>query len=217
VAALADDLTDQGVEIRSRTPVTGFGGRAPTLSGVETPEGAIPADAVLIAAGAWSGRLAKLAGRRLPIEAGKGYSLDYAPPPRPVSTPLSLHEARVAVTPFADSVRLAGTMELSGLNEIIRPERVAAIARAAAGCLRDWSADPARATTVWTGMRPLTPDGLPVIGLLPGYGNLAVASGHAMLGVTLAPATGEAIAELLTAGRAPDVLLPFDPARFGRR
>ena len=123
----------------------------------------------------------------------------------------------IPLTSFDGSVRLAGTMELSGLNETIRPERVAAIARAAAGCLRDWPADPALATTVWPGMRPMTPDGLPAIGLLPGYGNLAVASGHAMLGVTLAPATGEAIAELLTSGQAPDVLSPFDPARFGRR
>jgi D-amino-acid dehydrogenase len=158
-----------------------------------------------------------MAGARVPIEAGKGYSLDYAPPPRPIGTPLYLHEARVAVTPFVDSVRLAGTMELSGLNEIIRPGRVAAIARAAAACLRDWPADSSRATTVWTGMRPMTPDGLPVIGLLPGYGNLAIAGGHAMLGVTLAPATGEALAELLTTGQAPSVLAPFDPARFGRR
>ncbi len=64
-------------------------------------------------------------------------------------------------------------------------------------------------------MRPLTPDGLPVIGLLPGFRNLAVASGHAMLGVTLAPATAEAVADLIVTGHAPDVLGPFDPARFG--
>jgi D-amino-acid dehydrogenase len=60
----------------------------------------------------------------------------------------------------------------------------------------------------------MTPDGLPIIGWLPGYHNLAVASGHAMLGVTLAPATGDAIAELIATGRAPEVIGPFDPARF---
>ena len=65
-----------------------------------------------------------------------------------------------------------------------------------------------------TGMRPMTPDGLPVIGLLKGYRNLAVAAGHAMLGVTLAPATAEAIADLITTGRGDDALRPFDPARF---
>jgi D-amino-acid dehydrogenase len=217
VAALVADLTARGVEIRSGTPVVGFVRHAGGVAGVETAGGVVPAEAVAIAAGAWSGRVAKLAGARVPIEAGKGYSLDYEPPPCSIGTPLYLHEARVAVTPFAGSVRLAGTMELSGLNETIRPGRVAAIARAAADCLRDWPADASRATTVWTGMRPMTPDGLPVIGLLPGYGNLAIAGGHAMLGVTLAPATGEALAELLTTGRAPAVLAPFDPARFARR
>jgi D-amino-acid dehydrogenase len=63
----------------------------------------------------------------------------------------------------------------------------------------------------------MTPDGLPVIGWLPGYRNLIVASGHAMLGLTLAPATGEAVADLITTGRAPDVIAPFDPARFTKR
>jgi D-amino-acid dehydrogenase len=105
-------------------------------------------------------------------------------------------------------------MELSGLNDRIAPRRVRAVARAGAASLRGWPTDPGRATA-WTGARPLTPDGLPLIGLVPGFANLAVASGHAMLGVTLAPATGEAIADLLTTGHAPDVILPFDPGRFG--
>ena len=217
VAVLAERLTSEGVEIRSGSPVTGFARRAGAVTGVGTPNGTDPADAVLIAAGAWTGRVARLAGIGVPIEAGKGYSLDFAPAPITVGRPLSLHEARVAVTPFAGAVRLAGTMELSGINERIRPERVAAITRAAGTFLRGWAPDPNEAKSVWTGMRPMTPDGLPVIGLLSGFGNLAVASGHAMLGLTLAPATGEAVAELLTTGQAPDVLGPFDPARFGRR
>ena len=70
---------------------------------------------------------------------------------------------------------------------------------------------------IWNGPRPMTPDGLPVIGRLPGYRNLIVASGHAMLGVTLAPATGEAVAELITTGHAPDVITPFDPHASGER
>ena len=217
VSALAERLTSEGVEIRSGTPATGFVRSGGAVTAVETPAGAVVADAVLIAAGAWSGKISRLAGAPLPIEAGKGYSLDYAPPPRPVNRPISLHGVRVAVTPLVGSVRLAGTMELSGINEQIRPERVAAVARAGAAFLRDWPADPARAATVWTGMRPLTPDGLPVIGLLAGFGNLAVATGHGMLGLTLAPATGEAVADLLTDGRSPAVLLPFAPGRFRGR
>ena len=174
---------------------------------------------MVVCAGAWTPAVLRPAGVRIPIEAGKGYALDYAPPPplpRPLRHALYLHEARVAVTPLDGLVRLAGTMELSGLNDRIAPGRVAAIARAGASFLRGWPADPGRAVA-WAGARPMTPDGLPVIGLAPGFGNLAVASGHAMLGVTLAPATGEAIAELLTTGRVPEVVRPFDPGRFGRR
>jgi D-amino-acid dehydrogenase len=175
--------------------------------------GRLEADAVLLCAGAWTPAVARLAGARVPIEAGKGYCLDYAPPPTGVGHAVYLHEARVAVTPLDGMVRLAGTMEFAGIDERVRPQRVAAIARAGATALHGWPADPG-AARVGSGLRPMTPDGLPVIGRLKGFRNLAVASGHAMLGLTLAPATGESVAELLTTGRAPEVLRPFDPGRF---
>ncbi len=215
VAGLVEALVERGVDIRTETRVTGFDLANGHLTNVRFERGRLEVDAAVLCAGAWTGRLAKLAGARLPIQGGKGYSLDYAPPPRPVGHALYLHEARVAVTPLNGMVRLAGTMEFSGLNHRIRPERVAAIARAGAAALRDWPADPGIAH-VGTGLRPMTPDGLPVIGWLLGVRNLAVASGHAMLGMTLAPATGEAVAELVTSGSPPEVLRPFDPARFSR-
>lgn len=219
IAGLVSHLTGRGVAIRPGTPATGFeiaiqgqpGGRRVTA--VATPDGRIAADAVVIAAGAWTPGVARLAGVRVPIQAGKGYHLDYAPAPVAVGRAVYLHEARVAVTPLAGLLRLSGTMEFSGLNREIPPARVAAIARAGQRYFRDWPAVPGGAAT-WSGMRPMTPDGLPVIGRAPGFGNLALASGHAMLGVTLAPASGEALADLLTTGRVPDVLQPFDPGRF---
>jgi D-amino-acid dehydrogenase len=212
-------LRARGATVRGGTPVTGIEHRGGVVTAVESRGERFPAEAVLLCAGAWLPAVARLAGARVPIEAGTGYSLDYAPPPRPVAHRLYLHEARVAVTPFAGFVRLAGTMEFSGLGMggtgRINPARVAAIARAGARYLRGWPADPAVAAAPWAGARPVTPDGLPVIGLLPGFRNLAVAGGHAMLGVTLAPATAEAVAALLADGRAPAALRPFDPARFG--
>ncbi|MDF2760547.1 MAG: dependent oxidoreductase, partial [Thermomicrobiales bacterium] len=151
----------------------------------------------------------------------KRYSIDLAPVPdlpEPERRPHYLNETRVAITPLEGMIRLAGTMELSGLNQDVRQERVAAIARSAAWAIRGW---PVQTPTsgpgvrIWHGPRPMTPDGLPVIGRLPGYRNLVVASGHAMLGMTLAPATGESVAELIATGRTPQVIAPFDPARFG--
>lgn len=212
-SGLVAHLSARGVEIRSRTAVIGFERSGHQLTRVQTSAGPVRADAVLISAGAWTPAVARLAAVRVPIEAGKGYSLDYAPPPVPVRRPLYLHGTRVAVTPLRGMVRLAGTMELSGVNDRLPPNRVAAIARAGARFLRDWPSEPGVARA-WTGMRPMTPDGLPVIGFAPGIRNLVVASGHAMLGVTLAPATGEAVADLLSGGQVPAVLEPFDLARF---
>jgi D-amino-acid dehydrogenase len=212
-AGLVAQLTARGVEIRPRTRVTGFDRESDQVTNVRLERGRLEADAVLLCAGAWTPAVARLAGARVPIEAGKGYCLDYVPPPTGVGHAVYLHEARVAVTPLDGMVRLAGTMEFAGIDERVRPQRVAAIARAGATALHGWPANPG-AARVGSGLRPMTPDGLPVIGRLKGFRNLAVASGHAMLGLTLAPATGEAMAELLTTGRAPEVLRPFDPGRF---
>ncbi|MDQ3045150.1 MAG: FAD-dependent oxidoreductase [Chloroflexota bacterium] len=212
-AALAERLTERGATILAHTPVTGIEHARGRVSAVQTPAGRIVADAVLIAAGAWTPVVAALAGVRLSIEAGKGYSLDYTPPPVALRRLLYLHEERVALTPFAGTLRLSGTMELSGRNARVRPVRVAALTRAAAPYLRDWPAD-LPPVPAWSGLRPLTPDGLPIIGMAPEFANLAIASGHAMLGVTLAPATGETVAALLTDGESPKLLRPFAAERF---
>ena len=208
-------LERQGVEFKTTSIVTGFSATEESVQRVITSTGAVVCDAAVICAGAWSGQLAAMAGAKLPVQGGKGYCLDYSPPPVAVGRPIYLHEARVAVTPFDGAVRLAGTMEFSGINDIQRPKRVAAISHTASTMLRDWPADPAAAARTGNGLRPITPDGIPVLGFLPGFRNLAVATGHAMLGVTLGPATGDAIAETVLTGRAPDVLEPFSPVRFG--
>lgn len=213
VAGLREWLIQAGVEVRDGVTVTGFEHAGGRVHALRTTDGTVPAEAVIVAAGVWSGPLLRRAGVRLPIEMGKGYSLDFAPSPVSVRHALYLHEARVAITPLTGRLRLAGTMELSGLNHRIEPRRVAAISRAGTGFLRGWP-DGVSPTRVWAAGRPMTPDGLPVIGLAPGISNLAIASGHAMLGVTLAPATGEAIAELLTTGRAPAVIAPFRADRW---
>jgi D-amino-acid dehydrogenase len=103
-------------------------------------------------------------------------------------------------------------MELSGLNYRLDARRVAALTKAVRTYLDGWETTTVQET--WTGMRPLTPDGLPVIGALPSVENVVVASGHAMLGVTLGPATGEVVADLVTQSACPEMPAAFSPARF---
>ncbi len=212
-AGLVEWLAERAVTIRTGARVTGFDHVNGQVNAVRLGPERIACDSVVLATGAHTGEVARLLGVKLPFQGGKGYALDFAPPPVQLNHPLYLHEARIAVTPMNDMLRLAGTMEFSGINEIIRPKRVAAIAHGAAAALTGWQPDPARAK-VGCGLRPMTPDGLPCIGPLPGYRNAIVAAGHAMLGVTLAAATAEVVAQIVVHGNTPDVAKPFAPSRF---
>jgi D-amino-acid dehydrogenase len=181
---------------------------------VETTTGAYEADRVVVAAGAWSGPLLAGLGTRLPLEAAKGYSITADRGTGAPRRPLYLTEAKVGVSPYEDAVRIAGTLELAGLDLSIDHKRLGAVERAARAYLPGWQ--PGAARVEWAGLRPLAPDGLPVVGAVPGHDGLFVATGHGMLGITLAPATGEALAPLVLDEPSP-ILEPFAPARFARR
>ena len=202
-------LLDEGADIRVASQIRGFEYSKGRVVGARNGDGVIEGDEFVIAAGAHSGRLARTLGSKVPIEAGKGYSLHHEPAPVELSHALYLYEARVGATPFDGAVRFAGTMEFSGINDRIEPQRVAAIAASASRYLEKWPEGVDG--RVWTGMRPMAPDGLPVIGRIAS--NVTIASGHSMLGVTLAPVTGELVGRLIVDGDTPDVLRPFDPAR----
>lgn len=233
VAGLAHRVRELGVAVHERTIATGIerdtrtGGRVVVTAGGERH----PADAVVLAAGTWTGRLARGLGVRLPTYAGSGLCVDLAPGtlPRPRRM-LYLAEERVAVTPLDGRLRLAGTMRFGaprsrptgGRDPVERVDRVRAraVARSPHRHLDGWPDDDAldRATlSVEAGARPMTPDGLPVIGPLPGVDGVWVSSGHGMMGVTLAPGSAEALTTAVLDGRTPEVLAPFDPARFARR
>ncbi len=172
------------------------------------------ADTLVIAAGAWSARVARLLGASLPIRPGKGYSVDYVPGQLASRPVVMLSEAHCAVTPLDGATRVAGTMEFGGLDERISPVRLAALRRAPGRYFRSWDPD-APSLAPSAGLRPMTPDGLPVIGRLRPFRSVYVASGHAMLGLTLAPRTGALLADMILDGTDPDVLVPFSPRRFG--
>jgi D-amino-acid dehydrogenase len=125
-----------------------------------------------------------------------------------------LTESRVALTPFAQVFRLGGTMELAGVDTSITARRVQAIIDAVPLYLGNVDVSPARTETPWAGLRPVTPDGLPFLGRLKKHPGIIVATGHAMIGVTLAPVTGTLVTELLTTGSTSVPIDALDPGRF---
>jgi D-amino-acid dehydrogenase len=160
---------------------------------IETTHGPIRAGRAVLAAGAWSGRLARSLGVRLPLQGGKGYAAEWDRGAAPVRMPIYMHDQRCVANPMDDRTRMTGGLLLDGLDERFDPRRVGAIAAAARDVL-DVTAPPRLS---WRGLRPCTPDGLPVVGTHSAAPGVVFATGHAMLGVTLAPLTGRLVAELV--------------------
>jgi len=212
--SLVERIEELGGEVRGGVTVTGLRRSRTDIVGVETEDSEELADRVLLAAGAWSGKLAGEWGFRLPLEAGKGYSITIQNPDLNVQQPIDLIEARAAITPFDGAFRAAGTMELSGLNTNLARTRVNAIRKGIERYLVRWPEG--GKPRAWVGMRPLTSDGVPVIGKMPRTENVYVATGHQMLGVTLAPSTAMVLTELMLDGQSSINLTPFDPGRFAR-
>jgi D-amino-acid dehydrogenase len=205
VDATGRAAADAGAEIRASVEVR----RLRPGPVVETNEGELRPGTVVLAAGAWSSRLARGLGVFLPLEGGKGYHVDLEPAPGDPKVPLFMQESRTVATPLRDRLRLSGTMELAGLDLSISERRVDAIRRALRRILGDDSGR--RVLETWAGLRPCTPDGLPVIGRVDG---LILATGHAMKGLSLAPVTAKLVGELV-AGESPSYdLAPFSPRRF---
>ena len=211
--ALVARARELGVEFRERTPFEGIVQQHHRVTAVKTPDGRILCDAVVVAAGVWTARVARDFGVRLPIEPGKGYSIEYAEPPVRLRQPISFTEAKTVGTPLGSALRLAGTMEFGGYDASINPVRVDAIRRAPGRFLKHWDVN-AATTEPWAGFRPMTPDSLSVIGKLGRFDNAYVAAGHGMYGLTMAPATAQAVVEMLETKRVPERLSHFSPARF---
>jgi D-amino-acid dehydrogenase len=212
-AALTSALQARGVELREGAPVTEL-----TRCGerwlVHTPSGSLGADTVVLAAGVTCTRLLDGLGVHLPIAAAKGYSRTYAPDPTAPRRALYLERPKVAVSVFDDGVRVSGTLELGATNLALSHRRLEAISNAAARAMPRWLM-PGRPRD-WAGMRSLSPDGLPLIGPVPGHERLHLATAHATLGITLGPATGELLADLLLDANKDPLLAAFDPARLVR-
>jgi D-amino-acid dehydrogenase len=206
-------LVELGVRIVEDAPLSGVGIDRERISSITAGSERISADAYVLAAGAWTGPISKLMGAPLPVRPGKGYSIDT--PAYGLRGPINLSDAKVAVTPLSRNLRLAGTMEFGGLDEELNQIRIGAILAAPSRYFRDWT-PPEAPVTPRAGIRPMTPDGMPIIGRLGDFANAYVSTGHAMQGITLGPGSAQALSTLILHGDLPDVLLPFSPARFSR-
>ena len=205
-AGMAAALGRMGVEIVEGAEVTDFEVREDRVASVITAAGRYSADAFVVAAGAWTPPLAQMLGVSFPMQAGKGYSFFVSPSVLPKRSIL-LADVHVGCTPFGDRMRIGGTLEFSGLNTRLDHRRIAAIVKGAHESFLPWKAR--EDATEWAGLRPVTPDGLPVLDRLTPGGNVFLATGYSMLGITLAPPAGRAIAEFVASGRRPKLLEPF--------
>ena len=206
-------LEQVGVEFRANTRVDGLDLRDGKIAAATAQRERIGGDFFLLTAGVCTRQLAAMANVRLPLEAGKGYSVTLPAMGEPFRHALYFGDTKVVLSQYRDEVRIAGTMEFSGYNTTLDAKRVHGLRKAAARYLRALPDERGRA---WTGMRPMTPDGLPVIGRLPGVTNAFVSTGHSMNGVFMAPVSGEALAELILDGKTRADIGAFDPRRFVR-
>ena len=204
VAGTTALLEREGVEFAWGTEVTGWRSHGGQIAAVRTNRGEIAAEEFVVAGGAWSQLIVRDLRIKLPLQAGKGYSLTL-PGPRKLPNLCSiLCEARIAVTPIGAALRFGGTMEISGLDEKVSTARVRGIIRSVPEYFPDFSPDDFRDITPWHGLRPLTPDGLPYLGRTGRYNNLIIATGHAMMGMSLGPISGKLVAQLLS-GEQPSI------------
>jgi len=212
--ALIARLKTMGVTFKWGTSVTGWSTEGGRVVAAQTAGGELKADEFVLAGGSWSSAMVAGLDIRLPMQAGKGYSLTIKRPRFKLTKSMILTERRVAVTPMGDQLRFGGTMEISGHDDRIRPERVEQIIAAAQFFLPEFTAADFAGIQPWFGYRPVSPDGLPYIGRFGRHANLTAACGHAMLGVTMAPVTGLLVSEVL-GGRQPSVSLDtLSPDRF---
>ena len=215
VHALAEAFERGGGTIKRHTAVTGFETDGRRVAGVVTDSGVLSADEVVLAAGAWSPAIAAPLGVRLPIQPAKGYSVRFRRPEHAPAVPLILGEARVAMTPMGDTTRIAGTLEMAGMDLSIDQRRLDAVRESAGLYFPSMAAPRLEFVEEWAGLRPLSPDGLALLGRWPSWDNLTIAAGHGTMGVSTSPSSGKLVAQVITGDEPLTDLGPLDPTRFG--
>jgi D-amino-acid dehydrogenase len=190
-------LISRGVSFVWNTTIDQFHSRDSKIAAVSAGSNQLDAEEFVMCAGVWSDKLLRSVRLKMPMQAGKGYSLTLSNPPQLPRLPAILVEGRVAVTPMESTLRFGGTMELAGIETKINRARVRGIVKSALHYFPAFREADFAAVTPWCGLRPCTPDGLPYLGRSTTHDNLTIATGHAMMGISLAPITGKIVADLV--------------------
>jgi D-amino-acid dehydrogenase len=211
LSRLAVELERRGVEIRDGVTVRSVGKRIGGTTTVHTDRGDLGASTVVLAAGAWGGRTGPV---RLPVQPAKGYSVTVDASGEGPGIPMILSEEKVTITPLPGRLRFGGTLSLAGFDASVDPRRVRPIRAQVVRYRPDLSPADVEGLAVWSGFRPASPDGLPIVGRLRPRTDIVVATGHGMMGMTLAPVTGRIVADLVTGERNAIDPAPLSPYRF---
>ena len=212
VQGLAREAQNLGVEILTGTEVLAFEAGMGKVKAIKTTRGEFQPQEIVLAAGSWSPEIGRALRLKMLIQAAKGYSITFEKPAVSPKISLLFAEAHAVVNPLRDALRVSGTLELAGMDLSINMRRVQAIRKATEQYLP--GLDQARVIEIWRGLRPCTPDGLPIISHSNSFNNLFIAAGHAMLGMSLGPVTGKLVSQLVNEERTDFDLAPFRLNRF---
>ncbi len=211
-------LIKRGLIIEEKCKMIDFEIKQGKVRQVNTVTGQYKADAFILATGAWTPEIKEQLKLNIPIQPGKGYSITMARPDQSCDIPCYFYEKNIVATPWKTGYRLGGTMEFSGFNDALNKKRLSGLISGAKEYLNTpmehpdlrQRADPEQ----WTGLRPMTYDDLPIIDRSPLQDNLFIATGHGMLGLTLATGTGKAICDMICNNNTQINLAPFSMDRF---
>lgn len=214
MSLLMSRLETLGVKFVKNKAITRVKTEGGKISAVYSADEEFLADHYVLASGSWSPQVAALAGFKIPMMPGKGYSFMLPEPQKRMHIPALLCEAKVAVTPMNGSIRLGGTMEIDKINSRVNMNRVKGIVESTRTFLPALQPQLPAESSVWFGFRPCSPDGLPYIGTSKSLENLIVATGHGMMGLSLGPATGKLVAQLIRGEKTSVDLSVYSPNRF---
>ena len=214
MSSLMGACLGMGVKFMAETECTGWRREGTRLAALLTSNGEVRGDQFVLAGGSWSGETIRSLGLRLPMQAGKGYSVTLSQPPQLPEICSILTEARVAVTPMGSSLRVGGTMELGGLHLQINPRRVQGIIKSVPSYFPNFKVEDFAGLEPWVGLRPCPPDGVPYLGRTKAADNLILATGHSMMGLSLGPVTGRIVSQLLAGEASGHDLRLLSPDRY---